>query len=111
MNDWIKIEDELPHVLQIVYVVCVAENSQRRYNYETMAVYIPYMTVKADDFMIEEYSYESDYNEEEDEFYTREGFYEWQSVADIHWMITDKVTHWRPRIKLPKLNEVKNENN
>lgn len=37
----------------------------------------------------------------EDEYYTPEGFYEWQSEPEMHWKISAKVTHWMPLIALP----------
>lgn len=49
----------------------------------------------------DEYQGEGDYNEKEDEYYTPKGFYEWQSVPDIKWKISAKVTHWMPLISLP----------
>ena len=60
------------------------------------------MTVKEEDYMDDEYSCSGDYNEQEDEFYTPEGFYEWQSESDIMYRISAKVTHWMPLFELPK---------
>lgn len=82
---WISIEKAQPKPQQRVYVVC--ENPKHGggvIRFQTIAEYIPYMTVK-----------------EEDEYYTPEGFYEWQSEPEINWKISAKVTHWMPLIALP----------
>ena len=99
---WISVEESKPK-LQRVYVVC--ENPKHGggvVRFQTIAEYIPYMTVKEEDYMDDEYLGSGDYNEEEDEFYTPEGYYEWQSEAEIHYKITAKVTHWMPLFELPK---------
>jgi hypothetical protein len=99
---WIPIEKAKLKSQERMYIVC--ENPKYGdgiIRYQTIATYIPYMTVKEEDFMIDEYSDGGDYNEEEDEFYTSEGFYEWQSEADVHWKISSKITHVMPLIDLP----------
>jgi hypothetical protein len=99
---WIPIEEAQPKPQQKVYVVC--ENPKYGggvVRFQTMAEYIPYMTVKDEDYMSDDYLGYGDYNEEEDEYYTPEGFYEWQSEADMNWKILAKVTHWMPLIALP----------
>ena len=101
---WISIDENQPKPRQRVHIVC--ENPKYGggvIQYQTMAEYIPYMTVKEEDYMSEDFAGDGDYNEEEDEFYTPEGFYEWQSEPDIHWKISAKVTHWMPLIALPPL--------
>lgn len=99
---WIKIEDSKPKPQQRVYVVC--ENPKYGggvVRFQTMAEYIPYMTVPEDEYMNEDYHCNGDYNEEKDEYYTPEGFYEWQSEPEMNWKINSKVTHWMPLIELP----------
>ncbi len=100
---WVSIEEAQPKPQQRVYVVC--ENPKYGgggvIRFQTMAEYIPYMTVKEEDYMADEYAGDGDYNEEEDEYYTPEGFYEWQSEPEMHWKISAKVTHWMPLIALP----------
>jgi hypothetical protein len=98
---WISIEEAQPKPEQRVYVVCEQTFEDKKYRYQTMAEYIPYMTVKEDDYMADEDHGDGDYNEEEDVYYTPEGFYEWQSETEMHWKITTKVTHWMPLIALP----------
>jgi hypothetical protein len=99
---WISVADKMPDPQQRVYVVC--ENPKYGggvVRFQTMAEYIPYMTVKEEDYMADEYRGEGDYNEEEDEFYTPEGFYEWQSEPDVNFKLSSKVTHWMPLMPLP----------
>ena len=99
---WVSIEEAQPKPQQRVYVVC--ENPKYGggvVRFQTMAEYIPYMTVKEEDYMADEYQGEGDYSEEEDEYYTPKGFYEWQSEPEMHWKISAIVTHWMPLIALP----------
>lgn len=99
---WISVEEKQPNIRERVYVVCeTTRHDGNIRHFQTMAEYIPYMTVKEEDYMLDEYSSEGDYNEEEDEYYTPEGFYEWQSEADVNYKISAKVTHWMPLLKLP----------
>lgn len=100
---WVSIEQAQPKPQQRVYVVC--ENPKDDggvVRFQTMAEYIAYMTVKEDDYMANEFHGEGDYNEQEDEYYTPEGFYEWQSEAEMNWKISAKVTHWMPLMELPR---------
>lgn len=98
---WVSIEKAQPKPQQRVYVVCVNQYGRVVVRFQSIAEYIPYMTVKEQDYMADEYQGEGDYNEEEDEYYTPEGFYEWQSETEMHWKISAKVTHWMPLIALP----------
>lgn len=36
------------------------------------------------------------YDEETDEFYCEEGWYEDNEYEEIHWKVSDPVTHWMP---------------
>lgn len=99
---WVSIEEAYPKPQQRVYVVCeIPKFGGGVVCFQTMAEYIPYMTVKEEDYMADEYRGDGDYNEEEDEYYTPEGFYEWQSEPEIHWKISAKVIYWMPLIALP----------
>jgi hypothetical protein len=101
-NNWIPIQEAMPKPRQRVYLVCETKRHDGSISrFQTIAEYIPYMTVKADEYMNDEYSEYFDYNGDDDTFYTPEGFYEWQSEADIHYKISEKVTHWMPLIPLP----------
>ena len=101
-NEWIPVKKEMPKPKQRVYVVC--ENTLRDgriIKFQTMAEYIPYMTIKEEDYMADEYAGEGDYNEIEDQYYTPRGWYEWQSEAEINYRISVNVTHWMPLMPLP----------
>ena len=99
---WIPIESKFPSKKQRVYVVCksVQFNGDITW-YQTMAEYIPPMEVKEEDFMSEDFHEEGDYDENNDEYYTPSGFYEWQSEPDTNWKISTEVTHWMPLFGLP----------
>jgi len=99
---WIPIESKFPTKKQRVYVVCksVQFNGDITW-YQTMAEYIPPMEVKEEDYMSEDFYGDGDYDEEEDEYYTPEGFYEWQSESDRNWKISTEVTHWMPLFVIP----------
>lgn len=99
INRWISINVRKPQPQELVYVVC----KNKKNKYQTMARYIPYMSIKEEDHMNEEYWGEGDYNESEDEYYTPEGFYEDQTVPEMNWKLSDEVTHWMPLFKLPKI--------
>lgn len=45
---------------------------------------------------------ELDYNKETDLFYWPEGWYEWNAYEEIHWLLTNKVTHWMELPRYPK---------
>lgn len=99
--NWISIEEQQPIAMQRVYVVCESIYNGKITRYQTVAEYIPYMTVKYYEYMSEEYSDVVDYNEEEDEYYTPEGFYECSHESGVNWFLTDRVTHWMPLFGLP----------
>lgn len=98
---WISIEKNQPKPKQRVYIVCEKKFHDGVIRFQTIAEYIPYMTVKEEDYMSDEFEGYSDYNEKEDVYYTPEGFYEWQSEGEMKWIVSSKVTHWMPMIELP----------
>lgn len=101
--NWISVEDAYPDAMERVYVVFKTPKYQGGFFVrQTLAEYIPYMTVKEEDYMSEDYWGIGDYNEEEDEYYTPEGFYEYQFGAEVYWKLSDEVTHWMPLLPLPK---------
>ena len=103
---WISINEDQPKPKQRVYVVCeIPKYSGGVFRFQTMAEYIPYMTVKESDYMAEEFQGEGDYNEERDEYYTPKGFYEWQSEPEMNWKVSAKLTHWMPLMELPPKSE------
>lgn len=110
-NRWIPVEESKPAAGKKVYVICESKDygSGRKHYFQTIAYYIPYMTVKEEDFMCDEFFGDGDYNEEEDKYYTPEGWYEWQSVPDMNWRIYDHVAHWMPLFPIPIADKILNK--
>lgn len=107
-SHWKEINSQVdyPETLKKVYVVCQrTTKSGQVIRYQNLARYIPFKTIPASEFMNDEHDYESDYDEEKDEYFTHEGFYEDQTEADIKWKITETVTHWMPLFELPEIKE------
>lgn len=103
--NWIDINIEKPKAGKRVYVACeVPKYGGGVIQFQTMAEFIPYMTIDEEGYMADEFLGDGDYNEEEDKFYVPEGFYEWQSEPEINYKISAKVTHWMPLFELPKIN-------
>ena len=104
---WIPIESKMPKTLQTVYVIVENEVETKpkvkTSQFQTMAQYVPYLTVPEEDFMADEHQGDGDYNEETDTYYAPEGWYEYQLETEIHYILTGKVTHWMPLFELPKL--------
>ena len=104
ISSWIPVTDKMPAAKQRVYIVC----ERPRYGggviqYQTMAEYIPYMAVLEEDYMSDEFAGDGDYDEEKDVYYAPEGWYEYQSEAEIYYRIDPEVvTHWMPLFELPE---------
>jgi len=82
---WIDIEKQKQEPQQRVYVAC--ENPKYGggiIRFQTMAEYIPSLTVKEEDYMADEFLGDGDYSEKEDQYYTPEGFYEYQSEPEMN---------------------------
>lgn len=102
--NWIDIKVNQPEPLQFVYVVVeIPKYGGGVIGKQTIAQYVPKWTIKEEDFMREDFHGDGDYNEKEDEYYTPEGFYEWQVSPDINWKLSEKVTYWMPLMELPKI--------
>lgn len=99
---WIPVEREKPKASTIVLIIAITETGKR---YRTVAYFIPTKTVLADDFLESGYDSEDlqEYDDELDEYWVKEGWFEYQTVAEIHWHISDKITHWLPIPKLPSV--------
>lgn len=101
-QSWIPVEREKPKANTIVLIIAITETGKR---YRTVAYFIPTKTVLADDFLESGYNSEDlqEYDDELDEYWVKEGWFEYQTVAEIHWHISDKITHWLPIPKLPSV--------
>jgi hypothetical protein len=90
---FIPIEEDTPPAREKVIVLCENVGGKK---YITLAQFIPSMTVLASDFLDDDAEDCSVYNKEKDEYYVIEGWWEYQSEADINWKISNKVVSWRP---------------
>lgn len=105
-SPWIPIELKMPKAKQTVYVIVevevVTKPKVETRQFQTMAKYIPYLTVPEEDFIADEYRGDGDYDEESDTYFTPEGWYEYQLETEIHYLLSGKVTHFMPLFELPK---------
>lgn len=101
--EWISVKDGLPEELTKV-IVCY--NDKYRKSVVTLAQYVLPRSIPFIDFMDENYcdiEY-SDYDEENDIYWTVSGWYEDNTEVDTNWYLHGDVTHWMP---LPEpLNEI-----
>jgi len=103
MSEWISVKDQLPENEKKVIVYFKNELGKGR---RTTAEYIMAKTVLAEDYLDEEWSDSfPEYDEENDCYWTPEGWYEQQEITEVNWYLgKDIVTHWMP---LPTPPEVK----
>lgn len=107
MNVFTSVNDAMPAAKQRCYVWAIATNNVagvlKDTPFQTMAEYIPARTVLFEDYMDDDYCGDDfgDYDEENDCYWTREGWYEWQSETDVNYFLTAKVTHWMPLFERP----------
>lgn len=93
-GEWVRVESRLPESRRRVLVSYTNECGARRIE---IACYIPPRTVRAEDFLSEDYAEGcEEYDEENDCFWVIEGWWEDSSEAEINWQITSPVTHWAP---------------
>lgn len=107
MSTFISVKESLPRPKQRCYVFAETGSDKpgmmEKTVFQTMAEYIPPRTVLFEDYMDDDYCGDDwgDYDEENDCYWTREGWYEWQSETDVNYFLTAKVTHWMPLFELP----------
>jgi hypothetical protein len=90
MNNWIKVKDELPPTRQ--KVIAYYKNSDGEHK-RIRAYYIPRFEVEASALEIE---YEaSEFCDERDEYFVKEGWYESNEHEEINWTVDEEVTHWQ----------------
>lgn len=93
---WISVEDRMPGLGPNC---CVLATYQTNYGKPTVvrAYFAPKHTIEstndADEF--------ADYSEEDDCYYTPEGWYECNTHEETNWQIDKQVTHWMPLPKAP----------
>jgi len=100
MSDWISVTDRLPDKKVL------AAYKNRLGNWRTIiAEYIPPRTQRCEDFYDWDVGYESDYDEETDTEWVKEGWVEcidnWDEFASID-MCEGQVSHWMPLPKPPE---------
>jgi len=100
LSSWFSIEDKLPETKQRVIVSFTT--SSGKHTYVTCADYIAPRTVPEEGYMDDDYIGYGDYDEENDCYWTPEGFYEWSYESEINWKLSEKVTHWMPIPECPK---------
>ena len=105
-ESWISVEDELPEAAVRVYAVQQYINEVGKIiMWQTMAQYIPPMTINADDFLDPYYADDlQEYNEEDDIFYVKEGWFETNIESDINYKIND-IKYWKPQFPMPPKNK------
>lgn len=97
LNEWISVDERLPETQSRV-LVCFTTQSGKVWT--TCADYIAPKSVLYEDYMDENYSTAEDYDEENDCYWTSEGFYEHNYEPETNWKLSETVTHW---MLIPKL--------
>ena len=97
--NWIKISDKKPEHGKIVLACIVTEQLKRQI--VLRAVWYDRFT-EEDNFNENE---ATEYCEEKDAYFVHEGWYEFNQYEEVHWGISDEVTHWAD-IPLPPKEDV-----
>ncbi len=95
---WIPVSERLPDNSKRVEVFYLNTYGKKRV---TCAEHIAYWSVLAEDFLSDECNesfYESEYDKENDVFWTPEGWYESNYHTDMNMFISDKILLWKPII-------------
>ncbi len=96
---WRPVSEEPPEQKRI-FVLIAGKNSKGQVRRQaTVAMYIGERSVLAEDWLDDdcpESFYESDYDKENDCYWTPSGFYEYQMEADRSYFISEATTHWMP---------------
>lgn len=99
--EWVNTNDEMPKAGQIVfaYMENDVELGEKVFEFHDViiAVYYPKFYMECDGT----FDGDCDYDEAKDEYYWPEGWYEWNSVEDTHWMATKKAKLYM-HIPVPK---------
>lgn len=94
--EWVSVNDSerKPVSGKIVLIHCITE--QLKKPVILRAVWYDRFTEEAGD---DEYE-AGEYCEEKDEYFVREGWYEFNQYEEVHWAVGEEVTHWA-EIPLP----------
>lgn len=94
--EWQPIENSKPVSNTIVLIHCVTE--QLKKSIILRAVWYDRYTeeIWGDEFEAGEYC------EEKDSYFIREGWYEFNQYDEVHWAVSQEVTHWMPLPDPPK---------
>jgi hypothetical protein len=91
---WIPVADRKPSDGKPVLIHCITEQLKRPI--VLRAVWYDRYTEEAGDDEFEA----GEYCEEKDEYFVREGWYEFNQYEGVHWAVGEEVTHWA-EIPLP----------
>lgn len=97
MPKWIRCEDEMPKsgVPIIAFIPAFGGGTKSR---RIRAQYAADKTL--------EQSVDADggvYDEATDTYYCEEGWYETNEYEEVHWAVSNKVTHWMPLPEIPEV--------
>lgn len=91
LGGWQSVAKEMPKPCKAV--LASATYAATGKSYTSRAMWVPKFFKSCDDW---DYEGDSEYNEENDTEYWPEGWYEWNNHEEMHWRISDPVTHWMP---------------
>jgi hypothetical protein len=94
---WVPVGERKPDPGIPVLAYCKNQQGRDR---RLRAHWCPRWTVEAMDLDGDNES--SEYSEEKDNYYVREGWYETNEFEECHWKIEHEVTHWMPLPEAPK---------
>ena len=99
--EWIKISNRVPDNRSRVLVFFLNEYNKGRIS---IAEYIAFKTVLAEDFLDPDCDGFQEYDEKKDCYWTPAGFYESQYATDINYFLgNEKITHWMELPKCPQI--------
>lgn len=99
--EWIRTSAEMPGPGEPVLACVDVPRAQKPPDFRQIIIraawYPRWYEVSGEDDEI------SEYNEEKDEYYLPEGWYEWNQEEEIHFKVSDHVSHWMLLPKVPGL--------
>ncbi|MFA5659127.1 MAG: DUF551 domain-containing protein [Oscillospiraceae bacterium] len=96
---WIPTSEKLPEAKQRVLAYYKNQCGKSRIE---IACYIPPETILADDFLSDEAEGCDEYDEKNDCYWVKEGWFEDSWESDTNWGITPKILYWMPLSQPPK---------